>query len=244
MNYLEQTKSVETSERYSVITTKDLVTKLESKGFEITSTSAVKPRKKAHEGFQKHMIRLTHADFKDVLQGNRPEIIIINSYNGSTALNMFLGAYRFACANGLMVGTSFGGVNVRHVGNVESKIDTGLIELVSRIPDLVNSIQRLQLASPSNLSKATFLNEAYKLVVPEHGITPLIKVEDLVIRQDDASNTAYNTFNIVQELCMRRGVKYYNKDSGLWTRTRQIKSVSRQVEVNRKLWDLAESLLT
>ena len=243
MKLLEQTQGKNVSESYKVITTNQVLERFTSKGYEVTNMQAAKVRNADSDGFQKHLIRVTHPDFKDALQDARPEIVIVNSYNGSTALSMFLGAYRFVCANGLMVGTGFGGASVRHVGNVNERIDTGIIDLVAQLPKMINNISEMQNRQVSYIAQNEFLKRATELVLPETGQALTEQTfENYIGRQEDRAPNAYQTFNVVQELVLTRGLYYTNEKNKL-VKTRRIKSITRQVSLNRDLWDLANEVL-
>lgn len=243
MKLLEQTQGHKVSESYKVITTNQVIERFTSKGYQVTSMQSARVRSADADGFQKHLIRVSHPDFATALQDARPEIVIVNSYNGSTALSMFLGAYRFVCANGLMVGTGFGGASIRHVGNVNDRIDAGIIDLIAQLPKMILNIETMQSSRPSEAAKNEFVKQATKLVIPDDAQTLTEQTfQNYVGRHADLAPNAYNVFNVVQERALRHGL-FYVSEKGKLARTRSIKSVTRQVSVNRDLWDLANNIL-
>lgn len=244
MRLLEQTSSLGMSEKYKVVTTKDVLDVFQSKGFEVTSMKAVKVRNEDADGYQKHLIRLTHPDFANVLKDARPEIVVVNSYDGSTSLSMFLGAYRFICANGLMVGTGFGGQSVRHVGDVNQRTIDGIDKLVASIPKMVHNIEMLQIKTPSAAAVNEYLIRATDLVLPETGsLLEDVNIESYIGRREDAALDAYTVFNVIQERAVQGGLFFRHAKGGV-SRTRPIKSITRTVDVNRSLWDMANEILT
>ena len=54
-----------------------------------------------------------------------PEIILLNSHDGSSSYQMLPGLFRSVCQNGLICGESFGEVRVPHKGNVVEKVIEG-----------------------------------------------------------------------------------------------------------------------
>ena len=99
---LERTTGYNVSERYNVINTMDVIQQFERFGFELNSIDAGNIRNVEKAGAQKHMVRMA-ADFK-MAGGLKPEVIIHNSYDGTKALNIRIGIFRFVCSNGLIAG--------------------------------------------------------------------------------------------------------------------------------------------
>lgn len=77
-------------------------------------------------------------------------------------------------------------------------------------------------------------------------------------RTDDKGDSLWKTFNRVQENATRGGIRYYRQDdknggyrsgdpdvrhSFAKARTRQIKSIDRDIRLNQALWVLAERML-
>nr|QTX14453.1 UPF0380 proteins YafZ and homologs [Klebsiella pneumoniae] len=63
-------------------------------------------------GHTKHMVRLRR---EGTNKGTEvPEIILLNSHDGSSSYQMIPGMFRFVCTNGLVCGTSFGEIRVPH----------------------------------------------------------------------------------------------------------------------------------
>ena len=47
-----------------------------------------------------------------------PEIILLNSHDGSSSYQMIPGMFRFVCTNGMICGQTFGEIRVPHKGDV------------------------------------------------------------------------------------------------------------------------------
>lgn len=100
MELLYQTEGLDVSDRYNVISTIDVVQKMEKYGFEVTNVQAAGARTK--QGYQKHMVRMK-SEYK-MTPGLVPEVVINNSYDGTKALQIRVGFFRMVCSNGLIVG--------------------------------------------------------------------------------------------------------------------------------------------
>src|SRR5210317_1881126 len=65
-------------------------------------SSQVNTRNKEHTHFSKHLVTFRNPDMPTV-NGIIPQIVLINSHDGSTSAKLMAGLYRFLCANGLIV---------------------------------------------------------------------------------------------------------------------------------------------
>lgn len=75
------------------------------------------------------MLRLRRED--QINRNQVPEIILLNSHDGSSSYQMLPGLFRTVCCNGLVCGESFGEVRVPHKGNVVEKVIEGAYEVLS-----------------------------------------------------------------------------------------------------------------
>lgn len=70
-----------------------------------------------------------------------PEIIIKNSYDGSTEVKAFGGAYRLVCSNGLVIGYSIGeGNGIRHIGdNTEDNVRDIIEKIIFKVTEIFDN---------------------------------------------------------------------------------------------------------
>ncbi|MDN2056622.1 DUF945 domain-containing protein, partial [Escherichia coli] len=81
-----------------------------------------------------------------------PEIILLNSHDGSSSYQMLPGYFRAICTNGLVCGQSLGELRVPHRGNVVEKVIEGAYEVVGvfdRIEEKRDAMQSLVLPPPA-----------------------------------------------------------------------------------------------
>lgn len=64
----------------------------------------------------------------------------------------------------------------------------------------------------------------------------------LTRRSADRDNNLWNTFNAVQENLMKGGLRGRNAVTNRRTRTRAIKSIDKNVQLNKALWTLTEKM--
>lgn len=243
---LTQTTGLNMSERYAPLATGEIVSLLEAKGFQLKSSNAVKVRQASSEGFQRHLMRFSHPDFESALVNSRPDLVIINSYDGSSSINLMLGVYRYACANGLIAGTGLGGASIRHVGDVEAKLIASASQVVSAVPKLVTEVQWLQLRQTTVAERVEFTKRAFELRIPTPG-AQLMSIPS-IIRREDTGVDAWTLFNVWQEMIMRRGFRYHDPNpapsQGHYKTARAIKSIGRSTQLNQSLWDLTQEVFS
>ena len=116
-------KHTSRSERYTYIPTITLLNKLREEGFQPYFACQSKVRNDDKRGHTKHMVRLRREGNN---QGKEvPEIILLNSHDGSSSYQMIPGIFRFVCTNGLVCGDSFGEIRVPHKGDVVGQVIEG-----------------------------------------------------------------------------------------------------------------------
>lgn len=102
------------SDRYTYIPTITILESLQREGFQPFFACQTKVRDQSKREHTKHMLRLRRAG---QLNGHQvPEIILLNSHDGSSSYQMLPGLFRGVCTNGLVCGQSFGEVRVPHKG--------------------------------------------------------------------------------------------------------------------------------
>lgn len=244
-----QTTGYETSTKYVPINTAGLVSQFETAGFTLAGTSAARVRNAARQGFQKHLFTFRHADMQlrgqdDVL----PQIVLKNSYDGTSSLQIMLGVYRLVCANGLIVGSTWDMLRVRHVGsNAVSDALHGAFKLVGNASKLAETIQAMKSTQLSLDGKLHLANAAANLIAPETAVT--VKLSSLLTprREADVSDDLWTVFNRVQENVMRGGLQYttLNVNDEIRQRvSRGVRSIDASVKFNQILWTAAEEMLS
>ena len=69
-----------------------------------------------------------------------PEIIIKNSYDGSTEVKAFGGAYRLICSNGMVIGYAIGeNRGIRHIGNnTHNDVERIINSIIMQVTEIFN----------------------------------------------------------------------------------------------------------
>lgn len=262
-NPIEQVKKHENmKETYGFVKTDDILQAFSNKGWEIQSQDVANTRKQDKVGYQKHLIRLVHPDH-EIIPGlreehkSRPQLCLLNSHDGTTSLRMFLGLIRFACMNGIIAGTALNDIKLVHSKNITSRVPDAIDYISHSLPQLIEQIQVLNNKTFTNAA----LKEFVKLCVDARlsNVHNIVKVDYdsalRTVRLEDRGNDAFTIMNKVQERVLRGGIRYvYDRkvkdgDGNLLghkrvvTKTRNLKSVSGQVKLNRLVYDKALELV-
>jgi len=237
------------SNRYSSINTLDIMEVLALDGWFPVKTQEVCCRKDNKKGYQKHMITFQNKDYmfeERCLQAN-----ITNSHDGLSAYQFFLGMLEKVCSNGLMVGNSFDSIHLKHIGLEQSQVEQASQKMLNYVPTLNNSINSMKRIKLSLKETEIFAESAKMILYPKienKSDIPLENSELLRPRQWGAQNNndLWSIFNRVQENSIKGRLRFYsrNAETGRLQRksTRAIKSIDRNISVNRALWNLAEEM--
>ena len=186
------------------------------------------------------MLRLRRAG---QLTGHQvPEIILLNSHDGSSSYQMLPGLFRGVCTNGLVCGQSFGEVWVPHKGNVVEKVIEGAYEVLGvfdRVEEKRDAMQSLALPGPARnaLANAALkyrFGEDHQPVTVSQLLTPR--------RREDYSDDLWTVYQRVQENPMKGGLSG-RTTQGKSSRTRAVTGIDGDVKLNRALWVMAENML-
>src|SRR5580692_7499822 len=104
-------------------------------------------RSEARRGFQKHVVRFARSEHLQTWEKNqvRPEVVLVNSHDKSSAYQLHCGLFRLVCTNGLIVSDgTFQRISIKHSGfNPESVIEASF-KVLDAVPDIMNKVQLFQ----------------------------------------------------------------------------------------------------
>lgn len=227
-------------ERYSFIPTIDVLDGLRREGFQPFEVRQTRCRDEGKREHTKHLVRLRHPDAISA-QGETPEIVLLNSHDGTSSYQLLAGFFRFVCSNGLIAGDICNDVRVRHTGNVIDNVIEGSYQVLDNVKEISNRIETYKatpLALPEQLA---FAQAAQQLRwgddAPIHDADQIIRPR----RFEDRQNNLWSVFNRAQENLLKGGLSGRSA-SGRRTRTREVAGVTENVKLNRALWTLADQL--
>ncbi len=243
------------TDRYSFVSTEDLIHKFENLGWRMTTAMQSGQGK-----FSRHIIRMVNDKYSKMdVNGDsvRPQIIIDNSHDGLTQAMIHMGIYKVISDSGMVIQipemkTTFGS---RHVGlsaeDIE-KMSVEIMETYKKVTPILSKMMTTKLTAGQQeefVIKAIaarepwrFLNEDGKILTRK--VKQLNDLESILTpaRKEDEGFELWKTFSVIQEKMIKGG---YNRlsDKKKKSKTRAIAIPSRNVELNQTLWEMAHSYL-
>lgn len=228
------------AQSYKHISTSQVLSDMQKAGFEPYEVRQTKTRDYGKRDYTRHMVRLRHADTIDNGQ-EVPEIVLLNSHDGTSSYQLLAGIFRMVCSNGLIAGSIFDDIRIRHSGNVSDNVIEGSYRVLSDLEAAQSRIERFKSINLTVDQKRDFALQASQLrwgddsPVKNHGY--LLSIH----RGADREDTLWNTYNVVQENIIRGGVPG-RAESGRRVTTRAVGGVNEIVRINRGLWDIADKM--
>jgi Domain of unknown function (DUF932) len=131
-------KHASRSARYGYIPTIDVLRGLQREGFAPFTVAQGASRIEGKAAFTKHMIRLrqeAHSSSSRTNLHEVPEIILLNSHDGTSSYQMLAGMLRFVCCNGLVVGSIVDDIRIPHRATSWSKLADEVTDAAFRVAD-------------------------------------------------------------------------------------------------------------
>jgi hypothetical protein len=231
------------SERYTFIPTERVLTGLVQAGFVLVDARQTHTRR-AHPMYARHVVRLRRrfetVDLRDAI----PEVVFLNSHDGTSAYQIRLGLYRVVCTNGLIVSRgAFPAWCVSHRGDIVDEVVAGALELSERFAHLALRVERMEQRRLSKDEQLQLAEQALALRYKDALHAGMLGAQLLTCRRaDDLRDDLWSVFNRIQENVLRGGLSR-RSPTGRLVRSRRITSIREDVRLNSGLWDLAEAML-
>ena len=237
------------SDRYSFLPTSSILNGMRENGWVPVRAEQQSVRIEARRGFQKHLIRFARAEHLATWDKNqvRPEVVLLNSHDKSSAYQLHCGLFRLVCLNGMVVSDgTFARISIKHSGfNPDSVIEASfdVLEAVPRIMDKVKLFQDRILTDSERLALATGA-ATYRWEDPNKApVNPSMLLNPR--RYGDGAKDLWTTLNTVQENIIRGGQRDYSRrrpDGSRMPKSRAIKGIDEDMKLNKALWQMAEVL--
>lgn len=227
-------------ERYAFIPTIHVLEGLRKEGFQPFEVRQTKCRDEGKRDFTKHLIRLRHAD-AITSQGEVPEIVLLNSHDGTSSYQLLAGLFRFVCQNGLIAGDICNDIRVRHSGRVVDDVIEGSYRVLDNIRLVQDRVEQYRAIDLAPEEQNAFAQSAALLRWDEDKV-PVDAERILAVRRwEDRKTDLWTTFNRAQENLLNGGLRG-RTTTGKRTTTRAVGGVNENVRLNKALWTLADSL--
>lgn len=269
-------KAMHLTDRYVSLHTSDLIPVMQDYGYVPVQAAQRKSRKlKISEEFLKdfentpeniqkalalqeshnaHLISFAHVDNLHTSE-QRPEIILYNSHDGSSSVQLYAGCYRFICSNGIVAGEGFSN-RMYHSKTGMQGFETILRSTVESLPLMQERIMALkqvelgyahqvELARNSLKSRWELLDERRDAeTAGTFADQSTINAALRVTRMGDSGSDAFTVFNRIQETVVRGKayVQSFTKAnlSGMTRKARPVSSAKESIRINTELWDAVE----
>jgi hypothetical protein len=226
-------------ERYAFIPTIQVIDGLRAEGFEPYEIRQTKTRDADKREHTKHMVRMRHLS-SIATSEEVPEIILLNSHDGSSSYQIMSGVFRFVCSNGLIAGDMFNNIKVRHSGNVVGDVIEGATRVLEDAKQIGGRISEYKAIELGYDEQQAFARSALQI---RWGDERPVQASRLLqpSRWQDQKSDLWTVYNRVQENMMKGGVPGRSA-TGRRTTTRAVGGVTENVRLNKALWTLADTM--
>lgn len=242
---LDQKPSLTT--RYAHIQTATVVEALERLGWQYTDGTQRNSRKPEIADFRYHLLRFEHPSLPEPVPGTNAQCLVINSHDGSCPLTIQLGAWRMACANGLiMPKTPSYCLRIRHLPAAALNVTQSMAAFLDTAPAQFHSIREWSMITLDTKQQTELATAAAR--ARWDSATQIIDAEDLLRprRSDDTGTDAWTTFNRIQESIIRGGIPVRDpstpNDKG--RHCRPLSNPSMVVALNQSIWETATNYIS
>jgi len=207
------------SSRYTYIPTSEVVDGMRANGFLPVFARQGKSRIEGKAAFTKHLIRFRQEGGVVSKAGDTfPEVILLNSHDGTSTYQLMAGLFRVQCMNGMYCSeATFGTLKVPHKGDVVSKVIEGSFEVLED--------SKRGLAQAEGWAGITLPRDAQVALAEsarvlrfgdgEGNVATAIKAEQLLTarRYDDQGGSLWLTHNRIQENAIKGGLTAMGRDA-------------------------------
>jgi hypothetical protein len=249
------TKAERLTDRYASLRTADLLPIMADYGYFPVQAAQKRPTKSSPVAAEhkSHMVAFSKAGDEGDGQ-TRGEIIVYNSHDGTSAVRLFAGAYRFICSNGVVAGEGMQ-QRIYHTTKSLATFEESLRGTIEKLPNVLSAFEK---ARSINLDGMQSYELAKQAVMKRWGMDEgIVDVDGRPIkgsfavdktirdalgvqRNEDALSDAFTVWNRIQENVLRGNVmiKSVTEQSNGMRKARPITAVAEHVRINSELFDL------
>jgi hypothetical protein len=215
---------------------------MQDMGYMLTGVKQSKSNVDLRKNWGIHITKFQHPDLyiKDP-QGNieaRPEVVLINSHDGTRPIQFEMGLFRLVCENGLVIkDQDMGSFRERHTKLTFNEVKSLIDEKVSGLQEVVGKISKWNMVEMTDKQRYQFAVEALALRLGTDRQPEQYEVLDILNpkRKADESNTLWHTYNVLQENLIKGGFQLNNRQA------RAINNPIEDFNINQGLWALADT---
>jgi hypothetical protein len=197
------------SDRYSFLPTSSILDGMRDHGWMPVRAEQQRLRTAARQGFQKHLIRFARVESLDAWAKNdvRPEIVLLNSHDKSSAYQLHCGLLRTVCLNGMVVAdATFQRISIKHVGFSPDSVIEASFQVLDAVPRIMEKVELFQdriLTDAERLALATGAAVHRWEDLGKAPVNPLLLLNPR--RYGDGAKDLWTTLNTIQENITKGG---------------------------------------
>ncbi len=157
------------SAKYTFIPTERVLNGLMQAGFVPVYARQCRTRS-ASPLHARHVVRLRRRFETVQLRDSQPELVFLNSHDGTSAYQLRMGLFRVVCTNGLIVSRgAFPTYSVSHRGNIVEDVVAHALSISERFNDLAAQVERMEQRHLYKDEQLQFAQRALALRYPDPG---------------------------------------------------------------------------
>lgn len=249
--FMTNPSNPEVSDKYVQATTIDVVHDMAKLGWFPVVAKQCRGKKNSKGIRSYHMLVFQNPNIKVLNEKNEteafPRIILTNSHDGFNSFKFMVGLFRLVCSNGLVVADEeFENISIRHIHYNFEELRKTVIASMTKLPEHIKVINTMRKRTLTDSEKIAFAVSAIKL---RKGYEENAKVEisedtikDILapVRKEDEGNSLWNVYNVIQEKVIKGNFNYSEKNKKS-RKMRKITSIIKDIQINRDLFNLANS---
>ena len=233
--------------KYMFISTKDVVEALEKNGLKAIGAAQANTRTPYRRAYVKHLLTFEMTDVTVNIEGVKPQVMLLNSHDGTTSYQLFLGLYNTTTRMTAVVGANtFDVQRVMHKGN--KSVDEIIFKAkncIDGFADVLKTIDQMKAVELSIEQQVEFAEQAIYARYADLTVDPVQVLKPL--NEYDTEQNLWAVFNRVrtwvvdpaslQQYVTARPVNLNNR------KITTIRNISKRVKLNRAIWDLTANYL-
>ena len=229
--------------RYNFTPTHEIISMMQDMGYILTGAKQNKTKIPLRRDHGTHIVEFQHPDLyvKNNETGDveaRPQIIVVNSSDGSRPFDFQMGMFRLVCSNGLIVkDKDLGGFKERHTKFTFAELKDMIAAKVDSLPKAIDKINTWNGIEMTAKERFAFATEALALRLASDRVPDEYEIRSILDpkRAADEGTSLWKTFNVVQENIIRGGFQMNERQA------RPITNPWQDLVLNKGLWELAET---
>jgi hypothetical protein len=237
------------SERFRPIATIDIIEALRGEGFLPVAAKQCTARDESRRDFTKHLVRFRRNDGIVRAVGDTVfEVILKNGNDGTACYELMAGLFRIRCTNSLVaLSSQLDSLKIRHTGNdIQDRVIEGTYTVLGTAEKALAAPQDWSAIKTTKETALILAETAHQLrfEVSDGLVNTPIRPDQLLTpkRMDDRSDDLWTTFNVIQENCIKGGLRARNQNTRRRVTTREVKGIEQDVKLNRALWAMGEKM--